>query len=341
MNLMQYVVWNSNEYRGASGQKSDNVNQGRGYGHEEWNDSLDNIVFHEGRQVRLFYCRFRANQAETFAENVIFYTSKTTSKLLGYAKNATAVLDPSTRVLLAKKLPLDDRKKRTWALPDVQTKYSKNYAAFSADWDATIDSFGSWYCAPKDYVWLPTPLDVEPADVTGKEKMTTRYRAIQQLDYGVAAKLADKMGRVYDLDSIEKSNAKPTQKPQLVLARVGQGQFRADLDKLWGNSCAVTGCGMRNILRASHIKPWRASNDSERLDGHNGLLLSANIDALFNDGLITFADDGRIVLSRVIAQSDAEALGITDAALRRRLNKEQVRYMQTHRQQFDMAEANR
>jgi putative restriction endonuclease len=41
------------------------------------------------------------------------------------------------------------------------------------------------------------------------------------------------------------------------------------------------GLTTRALLRASHIKPWSQSTDSERLDPANGILLAAHIDALF------------------------------------------------------------
>jgi len=60
-------------------------------------------------------------------------------------------------------------------------------------------------------------------------------------------------------------------------------------------STGVTG---REHLRASHIKPWRLSSDAEKLDGHNGLLLSPHIDHLFDRGYITFSDAGEVVFSK-------------------------------------------
>ncbi|HYD47114.1 MAG TPA: HNH endonuclease, partial [Terriglobales bacterium] len=40
--------------------------------------------------------------------------------------------------------------------------------------------------------------------------------------------------------------------------------------------------------------PWKdCASDADRLDVHNGLLLSALWDAAFDRGLVTFDDDGR------------------------------------------------
>jgi putative restriction endonuclease len=51
------------------------------------------------------------------------------------------------------------------------------------------------------------------------------------------------------------------------------------------------------ILRASRIKPWRLSDNRERLDSFNGLLLAAHLDAAFDSGFVTFKEDGAIAAS--------------------------------------------
>lgn len=100
-----------------------------------------------------------------------------------------------------------------------------------------------------------------------------------------------------------------TLKSQLINARLGQGKFRSDLLSLW-RQCSVSGYSEISILVASHIKPWSMSSDVERLDRYNGLLLIPNIDALFDKGLITFRNDGQVIVSsKLITPS---ILGIHD-----------------------------
>jgi putative restriction endonuclease len=62
----------------------------------------------------------------------------------------------------------------------------------------------------------------------------------------------------------------PTTRDALVAARMGQGKFRADLETIWNGGCALCTLTRRELLRASHIKPWSASNNAERLDPYNG-----------------------------------------------------------------------
>jgi hypothetical protein len=91
---------------------------------------------------------------------------------------------------------------------------------------------------------------------------------------------------LHDIEQIhnDKRIRSETTNLALIDARRGQGQFRADLEQRWGGLCAVTGCGISAILRASHIKPWANSSNSDRLNPANGILLTAHIDALFNCG---------------------------------------------------------
>jgi predicted restriction endonuclease len=77
-----------------------------------------------------------------------------------------------------------------------------------------------------------------------------------------------------------------TTRQRLVEARLHQGRFRRQVLDKWQRRCVVSGCTLEDILRASHIKPWRDSNTDERLDPANGLLLTANLDALFDRYLI-------------------------------------------------------
>ena len=83
--------------------------------------------------------------------------------------------------------------------------------------------------------------------------------------------------------------------------------------KYWGGACAVTGVAVPEVLRASHCKPWaECESDSERLDVYNGLLLSANLDALFDRGLITFDDAGGIVISSLLPDEARASLRLAE-----------------------------
>lgn len=81
------------------------------------------------------------------------------------------------------------------------------------------------------------------------------------------------------------------------------------LIEIW-KKCSVTDCPATDVLRASHIKPWRFSTNTERLDPYNGLLLIPNLDALFDIGLISFKDNGEIIISNRLSSATLESLSI-------------------------------
>jgi len=132
-------------------------------------------------------------------------------------------------------------------------------------------------------------------------------------------------------NGIRSSNLDQTTKKALVDCRVGQGRFRDDLLKYWAGRCAITGLSLIGILRASHIKPWRDSNNVERLDAFNGLLLSPTYDAAFDKGLISFAANGSIIFSKYLAHSDAKILGLSIDARLSHLDPRHFPYLDHHR----------
>lgn len=131
-------------------------------------------------------------------------------------------------------------------------------------------------------------------------------------------------------DNLEWAAESPTTRAALVDARLGQGRFRRQVLEKWDNACAVTGCTVQAALRASHCKPWRACDNKERLDSNNGLALVANLDALFDVGLITFSADGAMQVSSRISAIERSTLGVP-ASLRKRPSRALSRYLDHHR----------
>lgn len=120
----------------------------------------------------------------------------------------------------------------------------------------------------------------------------------------------------------------PTEKTTYISARVGQGKYRKDLIGFW-EGCAVTGYKDTRFLVASHIKPWRFSNNQEKLDTYNGLLLLPNLDKTFDLGFITFSQQGKIVISQQL--EEAEKLGIK-SSMWVNLKEQHQSYMAYHRE---------
>ena len=130
--------------------------------------------------------------------------------------------------------------------------------------------------------------------------------------------------------AIAHSDLAKTTRAALIEARIGQGQFRKDLLAYWQAQCAVSGLTVASILRASHIKPWRDSNNEERLAVHNGLLLSPTYDALFDKGLISFDKKGMIRISKRLSKSEMAALRIDYSAKLLKVTQAHVAYLEYH-----------
>lgn len=138
------------------------------------------------------------------------------------------------------------------------------------------------------------------------------------------------------IDDIESAShdleaANPTTRTALIEARIGQGKFRDDLLFYWGG-CALTGCSVSTALTASHIKPWRDSSNQERVDPYNGLLLLGTFDLLFDDGLITFDDTGRLIVSNYLPLHERQALALNQEPRLRRIESQHIAYLAWHRQ---------
>lgn len=122
-----------------------------------------------------------------------------------------------------------------------------------------------------------------------------------------------------------------TEAERLVIQRVGQDVFREALLDYWGNRCPLTGITEPPLLRASHIKPWAESTDEERLDVHNGLLLSALWDAAFDTGLVSFSDDGTLLVSPRLGMRAQLTLNIDGARCLAALRPAHGVYLVLHR----------
>lgn len=104
-------------------------------------------------------------------------------------------------------------------------------------------------------------------------------------------------------------NLKKTEAEYISRSRVGQGQFRKDLLARFNSKCPVTGISNPDLLLASHVKPWKVCSNTERLDPANGILLSAMIDRLFDQGLVSFSETGHAIFSSDLSEEDRAKLG--------------------------------
>lgn len=160
---------------------------------------------------------------------------------------------------------------------------------------------GPWYLAI-DHPGVIEELGLPQSDFSGPGLARYTFASLAELYavlpkvYALAVSLPD--GPLETFLATVREFPRSTEAERLVVQRVGQDIFRDRLITYWDGQCPLTGIRDAGLLRASHIKPWaRCEDDSERLDVHNGLLLSALWDAAFDGGLVSFNDGGMPIFS--------------------------------------------
>ena len=123
-----------------------------------------------------------------------------------------------------------------------------------------------------------------------------------------------------------------TERTAIVKSRVGQGLFRKRLIDKYKGVCIITGVSAKKLLVASHIKPWAVSNNEERLSEENGLLLSPTYDKLFDYGLITFSNQGNMIISSQLSDEDKNKLHLfTDIEYDLKMSSKMMEHLDYHR----------
>jgi putative restriction endonuclease len=168
----------------------------------------------------------------------------------------------------------------------------------------------------------PLPLATITSDISLRIELQSgtnpvfdvRCRVAQKYLCRISSKAAELLSKLVGLPfkaehSIE-MELTPTTVQRLAEARIGQGKFRDDLIYSFNGACAVTGLSVAPLLRASHIKPWTVSNNQERLDPENGVLLAAGVDAAFDRGYIGFDAGGALLSKPMFGSEERASLGI-------------------------------
>ncbi len=205
---------------------------------------------------------------------------------------------------------------------------------------------------PKDYINVIAPLLNEkyaPIQKSGNGLqgvyLTELSSELGQVLLGIAnitpKWLLDMYGATYEPNSEYELNIElqarqlqgSPEKIQIIKSRRGQGVFKANV-RLIERQCRVTGVTNIRHLRASHIKPWSLSNDEEKIDGNNGLLLSPHIDHLFDSGFISFLKDGKIEVSKELNPDVLERWSISSNRNVGNFTQRQQQFLEFHRSEI-------
>jgi len=183
-------------------------------------------------------------------------------------------------------------------------------------WLAAASADGPWFLA-LDHPGVIRELPLEPATIDGPARvryalhnLTALYALLPRV-YQLAVSLPDAPLTAFHQQSAKLPKA--TEAERLAIQRIGQDIFRTSLMGYWQGRCPLTGITDPALLRASHIVPWsECANDAQRLDVHNGLLLSALWDAAFDRALVTFDDEGKPRFSAALSDAARAALQWTE-----------------------------
>jgi hypothetical protein len=237
----------------------------------------------------------------------------------------------------ARRIPEDITKEDVEAAARAITEHGAG-AQFgrSRRWDVVV---GGSLFAPKRVIGVAARRllgqELMPSDFYGGEESKCN-RMLEALGFSVILK--GDAGALVELNDDEeerklreRKDLKPTTREQLIKARRGQGIFRTRVADVETNGCRITGVVDVNHLRASHIKPWCRCDDLERLDGHNGLLLSPHVDHLFDRGYISFEDDGKVVVSERLSAEVPQAWRLKWPSSVGGFTDRQIAYLSWHR----------
>lgn len=129
----------------------------------------------------------------------------------------------------------------------------------------------------------------------------------------------------------EKIKLKEKDVERVAKARTGQGIYRKQLLLKWNNTSSISEYNNPNFLIASHIKPWKDCDNQECVDSDNGLLLTPNYDFLYDQGYISFDDDGSVIISDYLSKDDLNEFCFNEKIRIKSVSEEMKKYLEYHR----------
>ncbi len=202
------------------------------------------------------------------------------------------------------------------ALPECQAQEGRHKCAICAFNEGIAVAKGNEIfgaegekCSHDQYIhYAPKEmLEKLPENQGGSGRHKCVYHAYQ---LGIESVITKSIGSE-KIINLRKKIPENTEKIILQKSRLGQDIFRNNLLSYWKKTCPLTGITDTKLLRASHIKPWsKCNSNDERLNVSNGLLLSSLWDAAFDSGLVSFENNGDILIAEKLTQEARTALKV-------------------------------
>jgi hypothetical protein len=252
--------------------------------------------------------------------------------------------DREAQVFNVKNRDKAQRLNDAWGVGAVQARYHH-----LGNWYDTLVRFPAALFDPHGYVyfnseaeyrnapmWIRKRIGVRKPGISGMPGYVRMTETLEPDEHDLTVNKANQQrptqnAVIQDIRAIEKTSIEATTKEALIQARLGQGKFRDQVLERWQNRCSMTGSKVLEVIRASHIKPWRESTDTERLDPFNGLPLVASLDALFDVGLFSFKADGSLIVSPELSAAERRILGLNRKVVLTGLAEKTLDYLKHHR----------
>jgi putative restriction endonuclease len=187
---------------------------------------------------------------------------------------------------------------------------------------------------------LPNTSILKIVKIEEEDGLVFEFRLMPDFDGYTHRPIEHELQTLLEIDSIQTAiQAYPpaTTSARIVQVRVGQQKFKREVLKDCKNTCPFTYVNDSGLLIGSHIKPWRESNDVERLDPKNGLVFTPTYDRLFDNGLISFTDKQNLMISPLLGRETSTKLHIgqnmeIDIPILGTANKRRREYLDYHRE---------
>lgn len=245
-------------------------------------------------------------------------------------------MNPSQEYAKKEDLPRlwQERMDKILSLPDV-IEFTINDQIQIEGERGYINSSDAGYCLIRE-IALPLVSYVYAEKIGEKDKPVFYWKLFVDFDAIWEKKngpLVFNYGKPKEVIDRKEDREQEKQKEIIRQSRNGQGKYREGLLEQC-HFCPITMISEERILIASHIKPWAASTDDEKIDPYNGYLLSPLYDKLFDRGFITFTNDRHMIISEVVSPYNWKLMGIKNDTLIQALPMDERRqhYLEFHRQ---------
>ena len=186
--ILKPVVWNTEQYIKPSGYKaSSGFAKDNGYGHEEWNNSPNNIW----REQQIFHTETTKSILEYSFNGELGIIPIASHNKIQYALGiATNVLHNTEdeKDLICQELNIYERGKELWSLENVRKCFQNDKNKFFEQWKKNY-KWINWRCPVDHFHWFTTPIPLDPENISGKQRLASMHGSFQAITPFIALEI--------------------------------------------------------------------------------------------------------------------------------------------------------